>query len=133
MRQELGARKMRKRVLDIGNCGPDHASLKRFFQQNFAAELLQADALRDAREILSREEVDLIVVNRKLDSDYSDGLDVIKGLQAEPQFASIPMMLITNYPEHQKAAMEAGALEGFGKLQLADKTVIERVGTALKG
>ena len=29
--------------------------------------------------------------------------------------AATPVMLVTNYPEHQQAAVEAGAEPGFGK------------------
>lgn len=127
---------MPKQVLDVGNCGPDHASITRFFQSNFDCRVDQADQAADAlakvrAKAEAGEPYDLVVVNRKLDIDYSDGIEVIKQLKADPQIAGAPVMLITNYAEHQDAAEAAGAVRGFGKLELSDPAVIERVGTVL--
>ena len=35
-----------------------------------------------------------------------------------PEYADLPVMIITNYAEHQAAAVALGAVEGFGKLEL---------------
>ncbi|QDU87008.1 Transcriptional regulatory protein ZraR [Pirellulimonas nuda] len=115
-----------KRVLDIGNCGPDHASLTRFFLKHFGAEVAQANLAADALAKLKEQSFDLAVVNRKLDADYSDGIEVIKQLKADPATAELPVMLITNYPEHQDAAEKVGALRGFGKLELEKPETVER-------
>ncbi|TWT78584.1 chemotaxis regulatory protein CheY [Posidoniimonas polymericola] len=120
-----------KRILDIGNCGPDHGSLKRFFTGNFDCVLDQADSAADALPKLRDTAYDLVVVNRKLDIDYTDGLDIIRQIKADEQLSSTPVMLITNYPEHQDAAEQAGALRGFGKLELQSSETIERVKSAL--
>lgn len=109
---------MRKIVLDIGNCGPDHAALSTMLRQGFDAEILQADQWSDASAILRSSRVDLVLVNRKLDIDYSDGIEIIRRMKADPMLQSIPVMLITNYPEHQQAAVALGAELGFGKLEL---------------
>ncbi len=109
---------MTKRILDVGNCGPDHASITRMFQTHFSAEVASADDVTSALNQLESKPFDLIVVNRKLDIDYSDGIDVIKRIKADPKYAAIPIMLVTNYDEHQQAAVAEGALYGFGKLQL---------------
>ena len=66
---------------------------------------------------------DLVLVNRKLDVDYSDGLEIIKQIKADPELAKVPTMLVTNYPENQAEAVAEGAEPGFGKLSLdADET-----------
>jgi hypothetical protein len=39
---------MTKRVLDVGQCGPDHAAIRRLVQGTFGAEVVQADSLEDA-------------------------------------------------------------------------------------
>ena len=67
---------------------------------------------------LEKQPVDLILINRKLDIDYSDGIEILRYLKSDSNYASIPVMLITNYPEHQQQAMELGAELGFGKLEL---------------
>ena len=36
---------------------------------------------------------DLVLVNRKLDVDYSDGIEVIRMLKTDPDAASVPVML----------------------------------------
>ncbi len=75
---------MSKQVLDVGNCSPDHASLSRFLKKHFEVEIYQADQASDALEILARQQIDLILVNRKLDIDYSDGIDVIRKIKSAP-------------------------------------------------
>ena len=118
---------MKKRVLDVGNCVPDHSAITRYLTKNFDCEVLQADAADDALEILREQPVDLITVNRKLDCDYSDGIEVIRQIKADPKLKDIPVMLITNYPEHQDAAMALGAVRGFGKLEYGKPETLERL------
>jgi len=65
---------MAKRVLDVGNCVPDHAAIRTMLEQTFGAEVLQTDGPDDTLALLRREPVNLVLVNRKLDHDYSDGL-----------------------------------------------------------
>jgi CheY-like chemotaxis protein len=109
---------MPKRVLDIGNCVPDHAAIRGMLERTFHAEVVQADGPGDSLALLRKEPFDLVLVNRKLDQDYSDGLDIIQTIKADAQLAAIPCMLITNYPDQQQAAIAAGALYGFGKKEL---------------
>ena len=108
----------KRRVLDVGNCGPDHASMRRMLTTNFGAEVLQTHGSDDTLELLKRQSVDLVLINRKLDYDYSDGTEILKQIKALPQFASLPVMIITNYAEHQAAAVAFGAIPGFGKLEI---------------
>jgi CheY-like chemotaxis protein len=109
---------MPKRVLDVGNCDPDHAAIRRMLESSFGAEVVRAYQERDALELLRSQPFDLVLVNRKLDIDYSDGLPIIERIKADSKLAATPCMLITNYPEHQQAAVAAGALAGFGKKEL---------------
>lgn len=109
---------MAKRVLDVGNCSPDHAAIRSLLERNFGAEVRQAHGPEDALQALQSESFDLVLVNRKLDRDYSDGIEVLRQIKADDRLRSIPVMLITNYAEHQAAAVAEGALYGFGKLEL---------------
>src|SRR5207248_11481374 len=118
---------MAKRVLDVGNCVPDHAAIRGMLERQFRAEVIQADGPDDALAALRREPFNLVLVNRKLDQDYSDGLDVIKQIKADVKLRSIPCMLITNYPDQQQAAIAAGAEYGFGKKELYDLKTQERL------
>jgi CheY-like chemotaxis protein len=110
---------MPKRVLDVGNCSMDHGSIRSLLERSFQAQVVQAHGPDDALDLLRREKFDLVLVNRKLDADYSDGLEIIKSIKADQKLAAVPCMLITNYPEHQDAAIAAGAVRGFGKKELA--------------
>ncbi len=121
---------MKKRVLDVGNCAPDHAAVKRLMGR-FDCEVIQAHGTDDALTALRAGGVDLVVVNRKLDADYSDGIEVIRQIKAEVQFAATPVMLITNYAEHQAEAEKIGALRGFGKLEMDKPETHERIAAAL--
>jgi len=116
-----------KRILDVGNCQPDHAAIKRFLAGRFDCEVLQAHQASDALAALRAGGVDLVLVNRKLDFDYSDGADVIRQIKADPQLAATPVMLITNLAEHQDAAEAIGAVRGFGKLEFEKPETLARL------
>jgi len=96
-------------------------------ESGFGAEVLQAHGLDDTLAALQAGSIDLVLVNRKLDQDYSDGLDIIKRVKRDPQLGAVPMMLVTNYPEHQAAAVAEGAEYGFGKLELSKPETRERL------
>jgi CheY-like chemotaxis protein len=108
---------MAKRVLDVGQCGPDHAAIRAFLTRHFDCEIVQAHGPEDALAQLRCERFDLVLVNRKLDRDYSDGIEIIRQVKSDPAIADVAMMLVTNYPEHQAAAVAEGAVAGFGKLE----------------
>jgi CheY-like chemotaxis protein len=118
---------MSKRVLDVGNCGVDRSAITQFLKGRFDCEVAYADAAEDALAALHAGQVDLVLVNRKLDMDYSDGVEVIRRIKADPELSNVPVMLITNYPDHQDAAIAIGALRGFGKLEFSKPETLERL------
>ena len=122
---------MTKRVLDVGNCVPDHAAIRGLLERGFKAHVSQTHGPEDTLELLSRESFDLVLINRKLDRDYSDGLDILKSIKADPRLASVPVMLITNFPEHQESAVAAGATYGFGKKELNDDATRKKLAEIL--
>jgi len=122
---------MARRVLDVGNCVPDHAAIRSLLERQFGAEVVQAHGPDDALAELRRGPFDLVLINRKLDQDYSDGMDIVKSIKSDAALAKTPVMLITNYADHQAAAIAAGAEQGFGKLSLNQPETIERLGRFL--
>jgi DNA-binding response OmpR family regulator len=112
---------MPKRVLDIGQCDPDHHSISRMLRDWFSVDIDRAKLWSDAEAQLTSRAYDLALVNRHLDEDYSEGVDIIRRMKSDPRFAGVPIMLVTNFPEHQAAAVAAGAAPGFGKSHLADE------------
>lgn len=118
---------MPKRVLDVGNCDLDHSAIHGLLTASFAAQVSRTHGPDDTLALLKKEPFDLVLVNRKLDQDYSDGLDIIKAIKADPQLAGTPCMLITNYPDQQDSAVAAGAEYGFGKKELSAKATHQRL------
>ena len=53
--------------------------------RSFGAEVVPADTAADALAALGHEKFDLVMVNRKLDADYSDGIEIIRQIKADPQ------------------------------------------------
>jgi len=123
---------MAKRVLDVGNCVPDHGAIRALLERTFGAVVLQTHGFGDTLALLHEGPVDLVLVNRKLDQDYSDGLEIIRAIKADPQLARIPCMLITNDPDQQDVAVAAGAEYGFGKKELHAATTHQRLAGILK-
>ena len=122
---------MSKRVLDVGNCRPDHAAIRHLIESNFTATVVQADRREEALAALRGEPYHLVLVNRKLNQDYSDGIDVILAMKDDQALAGVPVMLITNLAEHQQEAIDAGAEPGFGKDELSDPATLGKLGQLL--
>ncbi len=116
---------MTKTVVDCGNCGPDFHSIRQFVTSNFDAVVVQSHNAEETLKLLRQRDVALVTVNRKLDRDYSDGMEVVNAIKADEEVGQVPVMLVTNYEEHQQAAMEAGCVRGFGKLALRDPRTVE--------
>ena len=116
-----------KRVLSVGQCVPDEAAIGRLLQTNFEVQIEKAATADDALNALRASEFDLVLVNRKLDADYTDGMNIIKDMKADETMAAVPVMLITNFPEHDAVAVEAGAVSGFGKAALAEAETVAKL------
>ena len=113
---------MSKRVLDVGNCGPDHHSLTKLVTNNFKATVDQAHQAVDALTMLDQNQYALAVVNRLLDCDGSSGMEVIRQLKEKQP--TMPVMLVTNFEEHQKSAVEFGCEPGYGKNDLFSEATV---------
>jgi CheY-like chemotaxis protein len=118
---------MPKRVLSVGQCVPDHTTLAGYLRSNFAAETTKVDLADEALAALRKGPYDLVLINRKLDADYSDGLEILRAIKADAHIAAVPVMLVTNYKEHQDAAVASGGVRGFGKLEYGDPQTAEKL------
>ncbi len=123
---------MTKTVLDVGNCNPDHAAIQKMLTSHYDVVVLRTDQLSDTVQLLSHQKVDLIVINRKLDIDYTDGVEILRHLKQQADIKSIPTMIITNYSEQQLTAVAEGAEYGFGKLQYSEPATHERLSRFLE-
>ena len=118
---------MTKRVLNVGNCSFDHGMIEELIVANFDAEVAAASSTDEALRMLREHRFDLALVNRKLLADSSEGVELIERIKADPQLAAIPVMLLSNYPWAQRAAVAAGAEPGFGKAELDRPETVQKL------
>ncbi len=116
-----------KRVLSAGQCLADNWSISRFIRKHFDAEVLTADSASEALAQLRAGGFDLVLVNRVFDADGSSGLEMIKEMQADPKLQVIPVMLVSNYEDPQRQAVELGAVPGFGKAAVGQPQTVARL------
>ncbi len=121
----------KKTVLSIGQCRPDQAAISHFLTTHFNVTVLTADSMADSLELLSRTPVQLVLINRKLDLDYSDGMEILKEIRNRKEWESIVVMLVSNYPEWQEKAVAMGAVPGFGKAELNQQKTRDRLASVL--
>jgi two-component system, chemotaxis family, chemotaxis protein CheY len=121
-----------KRVGLVGHCSPDSSGLT--IAVTSAVPGVKVVRVTDEAgvEKLLGEGVDLLLVNRAMEPGYSAslGTDYIRKLRAS--HPNVKLMLISNYPDAQAAAVADGALPGFGKSDLMSPRARELLSTALK-
>ena len=105
----------------------DHYAIVAMLKEHFDVEATRATTAPQALTLLKSSPFDLVLVNRILDGDYSQGLDLIRQIKCDPDCSSIPVMMITNYSEHQQAAVAAGAEAGFGKRELGTESTLAKL------
>ena len=106
-----------RKVLSVGQCGPDNFALSSYLRREFTIEFLTATDLAETLDVLRKNPVDLVLINRKLDLDYTDGMEILKAIKQDPLLAKMPVMIVTNYPEVHAEAEQLGGQRGFGKLE----------------
>lgn len=122
---------MMARVLSVGQCGFDHASIAVRLRLGFGATVVGVGNRAAAIEALRGGGFDLVLVNRVFDEDGTAGLELIRDLKADPALAGVPVMLVSNFPDPQRAAESLGALPGFGKAEMSTPTARERLASVL--
>jgi len=126
-----------KLVVDLGQCDPDHGSIKRLVE-SLGFSVIRAHTAEEVKRLVRERQVALVLVNRIFDADGGNGIDCIKELvemTKAPGFLNPKMvvMLVSNYPEYQEQAAQLGAASGFGKAQLRDVATAEMVKNAVMG
>ncbi|MBV8780327.1 MAG: hypothetical protein JO353_02915 [Phycisphaerae bacterium] len=120
-----------KKIALVGHCGPDSSYLRMAVSNAIkGSQVVMIDDEEHLQRII-KEGVDLLLLNRVLDFgfDIDTGVDLIRKLHAEhPQLKS---MLISNYADAQKDALDAGALPGFGKREIGSPKVAKLLQAAL--
>jgi CheY-like chemotaxis protein len=112
-----------KYVLDVGNCAFDHQTLQSVLSEHWEVELKRTTTLSEAIRELDSTPYDLVIVNRILEGDGLSGLELVKHVVQNHQPQGIPIVFLTNYPEVQEEAIQAGASASFGKRDLRSNEV----------
>jgi hypothetical protein len=120
------------RIALVGHCGPDAAMLKHAVQRvtGEASVELVTDDTQLQRVIQPNA---LLLVNRVLDGDFAvqQGVALIRELAGRddgPRF-----MLVSNFDDAQAEAREAGAYPGFGKHEMGQAAMRDRLHAAMNG
>jgi two-component system, chemotaxis family, chemotaxis protein CheY len=119
-----------KKVLLVGHCRPDASYLRIAVKKALGqADIILADEPAEFESALAGG-VDLILFNRELGYGFAPdaGVEAIRVLKQK--YPAIAMMLITNYPETQAAAIAAGAVPGFGKRDISSPRSTELLRSA---
>ncbi len=96
-----------KTVLDVGNCGPDHSAISAMLRKHFDVEILRSDQWSDTLAILERQPVDLILINRKLDIDYSDGMEILRQIKRSEALHKRVDHGVFGYPQAHAGLLDA--------------------------
>jgi len=122
---------MMKRVVLVGHCGPDSSYLRMAVAAaDKSLQVVTADDSEHLQKLLETG-VDLLLLNRELSWGFaqSEGVELIRHLRTtHPQ---IKTMLVSNYPEAQAEALQAGAYAGFGKREIGSSRVGQVIRDAL--
>lgn len=108
-------------MLDVGQCDLDHGHISKTLTEAFHAQVDRAHSCDDAFAALRGSVYNLVLANRILDRDGSEGTALVQRMQADPSTKSIPVMIVSNYAEAQATAVSMGARQGFGKSVLDDE------------
>jgi hypothetical protein len=105
----------RARVLDVGNCDPDHAMIREFLTAHFDVEVDRVMFVDDALARMRGTRYALVMFNRLIFEDGSQGLLLLQKAKADPHLTATPVMMISNFAEAQSSSVAAGGVPGFGK------------------
>jgi len=119
------------RILDVGQCGFDGPRMARLWQEALGAEVDCANTGDEAVEMVQRTAYDAVLVNRVLAPDKSSGLELIERLLALRR--EVPIMLVSDLADAQDAAVALGAVRGFGKAHLGERSTLDLVSHVVRG
>lgn len=123
----------RASVLNVGNCDPDHGMIHRMLTEHFDVDVDRVMFIEQALERMRGRSYDLVLVNRLIFEDGSEGRTLVRRAKADTALSKTPIMLVSNFPEAQAAAVAEGAERGFGKDALFQAETLERLASFLPG
>lgn len=118
------------KVVLVGHCGFDQGSLGRAVASALPGLVVEAVHNTAGLQRHGGPEA-LLLINRVLDGRFGtgSGVDLIRELSSGEDTAS--MMLISNYPDAQAHAVQAGAMPGFGKNEMGLPGTVQKLQAAV--
>lgn len=120
------------RILLVGHCRPDACALRSALSSLAPGARVEFvnDAATLAREATA---ADLLLINRVLDGEFDSdgGIELLRALDAAGD--GPVLMLVSDRPEAQAEAQDAGAAPGFGKREMWAEETRRRIAGALAG
>ncbi len=119
------------RFLVVGNCGADDAAIGSMLSNNFDASIERAKSSSEASRKIEEQSFDLVLVNRIFDATGEQGVRFIA--EQKSRYPDLLMMLISNYQDAQDQAIQAGAVNGFGKSKTGSQETVSTIRQAIEG
>lgn len=122
-------------VLLVGHCGFDSGGLE--WAVRSASPEARVESVNNRKALEPKlKEASLLLVNRQLDGSFGvpmgengDGVELVRELSASDD--TPPCIVVSNFPEAQQAAVEAGALPGFGKKDVRGDAAVAAIRASL--
>ena len=121
-----------RKLLIVGQCDFDYQRISFVLSKIYDIEFHRADSFDDAIQKSLDQQFDLIMINRLMDLDRSEGMAILHELKSNPQTENTPAMIISAYQDAQEAAVAAGASPGFGKARLDTPQTFELLSNFLQ-
>lgn len=112
-----------KKILSVGQCLADQTRISQVLQSRYQAQFDTADTSEELVALLESSQYDLVLINRLLDHNGVQGLDLIRQIKSNPATRNVQVMLVSNIDDAQQQAMALGAANGFGKADLNDASL----------
>lgn len=100
-------------------------------ETEFDVEVERVMFVHEAQAALARQRFHLVLVNRLVFADQSEGLTLVHWMKRHGNASDTPVMLVSNFAEAQRAAVESGAEHGFGKAAIGHAETLARLGRHL--
>lgn len=113
------------RVLDVGNCDPDHGMIDRMLLEHFDVSVDRVMFVEETLAAMRKTRYHLVLVNRLIFADGSDGMELHRRARLDPALCDMPIMLVSNFAEAQASAIAEGGVPGFGKAAIESATTAD--------
>jgi PleD family two-component response regulator len=113
------------RLLDVGNCDPDHAMVRGMLEKNFNVQIDRVMFVDEALERMRSSKYALVLFNRLTFADGSDAIELLKRAKQDAALKDVPIMMISNFEKAQSASISLGGERGFGKAAVSEPETIE--------